>query len=77
MTSNASLFFITIGLFITGGILFSLDSPYWLYSIPVFTIAILIPLVSWMWSIAGWADETVHRWTDKNLATKEREDEKK
>ena len=67
---NANLFLITIGFFITGGILFSLDRPYWYYSIPVFTVAILIPLVLWMWSIAGWADDTLHSWTKKNPAPK-------
>jgi len=66
-TRNVVLFRITIGFFITGGILFILDRPYWYYSIPVFTVAILIPLVAWMWSIAGWADDTMNRWTGKNL----------
>jgi len=58
---NAVLFLITILLFITGGILFILDRPYWYYSIPVFTIAILIPLVAWMWGIAGWADDVTKK----------------
>ncbi len=67
---NVILFRITIGFFIMGGILFILDRPYWYYSIPVFTIAILIPLVLWMWKISGWADDALHSLTKKSISPK-------
>jgi len=37
----------------------------------------IIILIKITWGISVWADDTLHRWTDKNLATKEEEDEEK
>jgi len=58
--------FITIILFIASGILFFMDRPYWYFGILTLTVAILIPLISAMWKIAGWGANKVEEFTHKD-----------
>jgi len=55
--TNQTLALVVISFFVIGGVLFTLDQPYWYLSIFFFTIGILIMIVKTMWGIAGWADE--------------------
>ena len=64
--TNQTLALVTISFFVIGGVLFTLDQPYWYLSIFFITIGILIMIVKTMWSIAGWADEKVQGAFDKN-----------
>ena len=52
----------TIILLIISGIVFTLDSPHWLYAIPILLIAIMIPILKTIWSIAGWGDKQYQRY---------------
>ena len=42
--------------------------------IGLFSLGFIIILIKIMWGISGWADDTLHRWTDNNLAPKEDSD---
>jgi len=57
-------------------VLFTLDNPYWYYSILPMIVLMIIIITKVTWNIAGWADNTVRRWSDANLAPDE-DDEKK
>lgn len=59
---NQILSLTTILLLIISGIVFTLDSPYWLYAIPILFIAIMIPILKTIWSIAGWGDTQYQRY---------------
>ncbi len=59
---NQVLTLVTISLFIISGIVFTLDSPHWLYAIPILFIAIMIPILKAIWSIAGWGDKQYQRY---------------
>ena len=39
--------------------------------IGLFSLGFIIILIKIMWGISGWADDTLHRWSDQNLAPKE------
>ncbi len=45
-----------------------------LIGIGLFSLGFIIILIKIMWGVSGWADDTLHRWTDKNLAPKEDSD---
>jgi len=64
--TNQTLALVVISFFIIGGVLFTFDQPYWYFSIFFFTIGILIMIVKTIWSIAGWADDTLQNAFDKN-----------
>ena len=57
---------ITLILFIASGFLFFQDSPFWYFGILTLTAAILIPLISLMWKIAGWGADKVEELTRKD-----------
>jgi len=59
---NQILSLTTILLLIISGIVFTLDSPQWLYAIPILFIAIMIPIFKTIWSIAGWGDKQYQRY---------------
>ncbi len=77
LNGNQILAISVLILMVITGILFSMDNPYWYYSIITFTIAILIIIIKAMWSIAGKADEVLTRWTDVNLAPKDKDTDNK
>lgn len=64
--TNQTLALVVISFFVIGGVLFTLDQPYWYLSIFFFTIGILIIIVKTMWRIAGWADDTLQGAFDKD-----------
>ena len=68
--ANQVLGVITIVLFL-GGIVFAFALDQLWIGIAMFIVGLVIILFRVIWSIAGWADETLHRWTDKNLAPKD------
>jgi hypothetical protein len=35
-------------------VLFFQESPYWLWAILTISIALLIPMIKWMWDMSGW-----------------------
>ncbi len=57
-------------------VLFTLEGPYWYYSILPMIVLMIIIITKVTWNIAGWADKAVRRWSDANLAPDE-DDEKK
>jgi len=59
---NRILAITTIFLFVMGIIVFTLEQPYWYYSIIILFIAILIPILKVMWNIAGWGDKQYQRY---------------
>lgn len=64
---NPALGIFTLFLIIGGIVLaFPLDQ-LWI-GIGLFSIAMIIILIKITWGISVWADDTLHRWTDKNLA---------
>ena len=64
---NPALGIFTLFLIIGGIVLaFPLDQ-LWI-GIGLFGIAMIIILIKITWGISIWADDTLHRWTDKNLA---------
>lgn len=67
---NQVLASVTIFLIIASIVLaFPLDQ-LWV-GIGLFIVAIIIILLKVTWSIAVWGDDTLRRWTDKNLAPKD------
>ena len=64
--TNQTLALVTISFFVIGGVLFTLDQPYWYLSIFFFTIGILIMIVKAIWSIAGWGDKQYQRYFGDN-----------
>lgn len=65
--ANPILATITLFLFL-GGIMLAFALNQLLIGIGMFVIALVIVLIKVTWGIAGWADDTLHQWTDKNLA---------
>jgi len=66
---NPALGIFTLFLIIGGIVLaFPLDQ-LWI-GIGLFSIAMIIILIKITWGISVWADDTLHRWTDENLAPK-------
>ncbi len=64
---NPALGIFTLFLIIGGIVLaFPLDQ-LWI-GIGLFSIAMIIILIKITWGISVWADDTLHRWSDKNLA---------
>ena len=64
---NPALGIFTLFLIIGGIVLaFPLDQ-LWI-GIGLFSIAMIIILIKITWGISVWADDTLHRWTDNNLA---------
>ncbi len=64
---NPALGIFTLFLIIGGIVLaFPLDQ-LWI-GIGMFIIAMIIILIKITWGISVWADDTLHRWNDKNLA---------
>jgi len=59
---NRILAITTIFLFVIGIIVFTLEQPYWYYAIIILFIAIFIPILKAMWSIAGWGDKQYQRY---------------
>ena len=70
---NLSIAIISI-ILIIAGILTIFASDQILIGIGLFSLGFIIILIKIMWGISGWADDTLHRWTDKNLAPKEDSD---
>jgi hypothetical protein len=68
--ANRALVALTLFLLV-GGIIaaFPLDQ-LWI-GIAMFVIGLFIIMLKVTWSIAGWADLTVQRWSAKNLAPKD------
>ena len=60
-----SIFLIVAGIFT----IFGTDQI--LIGIGLFSLGFIIILIKIMWGISGWADDTMHRWTDKNLSPRE------
>jgi len=56
---------------IVTGILILFGTDQILIGIGLFSLGFVIILIKIMWGISGWADETLHRWSDQNLAPKE------
>jgi len=50
-------------------ILFGTDQIF--VGIGLFCIGFVIIMLKMMWGISGWADDTLHRWTEKNLSPRE------
>jgi len=50
-------------------ILFGTDQIF--VGIGLFSLGFIIILIKIMWGISGWADDTLNRWSDQNLAPKE------
>jgi len=69
--SNIAIFSIIL---IVVGILTLFATDQILIGIGLFSLGFIIILIKMMWGISGWADDTLHRWTDKNLAPKEDSD---
>ncbi len=67
---NSNVGIISIILIVVGILtLFATDQL--LIGIGLFSLGFIIILIKIMWGISGWADDTLHRWTDKNLSTRE------
>jgi len=67
---NSNIGIISIILIVVGILtLFATDQI--LIGIGLFSLGFIIILIKIMWGISGWADDTLHRWTDKNLSTRE------
>jgi len=67
---NSSVGIISIFLIVAGiGIMFASDQLF--IGIGLFCIGFVIILLKIMWGISGWADDTLHRWTDQNLSPRE------
>lgn len=68
--ANRALVALTL-FFLVGGIIaaFPLDQ-LWI-GIAMFVIGLIIIILKVTWGIAVWADNTLQRWTDKNLAPKD------
>ena len=67
---NSTAGIISFILIVTGIlILFGTDQIF--VGIGLFSLGFVIILIKIMWGISGWADDTLNRWTDKNLAPKE------
>jgi len=64
--TNQTLALVVISFFVIGGVLFTLDQPYWYLSIFFFTIGILIMIVKTIWQISGWVDEGLQNAFDKS-----------
>jgi len=60
-----SFILIIVGIFV----LFGTDQI--LIGIGLFSLGFIIIMIKMMWGISGWADDTLHRWTDKNLSPRE------
>jgi len=60
-----SIFLIVAGIFT----IFGTDQLF--AGIGLFSLGFIIILIKIMWGISGWADDTLHRWSDQNLAPKE------
>ena len=67
---NSNIGIISI-IFIIAGIFTIFATDQILIGIGLFSLGFIIILIKMMWGISGWADDTLHRWTDKNLAPKE------
>ena len=67
---NSNIGIISIFL-IVAGILTFFATDQLLIGIGLFSLGFIIILIKIMWGISGWADDTMHRWTDKNLSTRE------
>ena len=63
-----SIFLIVAGIFT----LFATDQI--LIGIGLFSLGFIIILIKIMWGVSGWADDTLHRWSNQNLALKEDSD---
>jgi len=60
-----SFILIIVGIFV----LFGTDQI--LIGIGLFSLGFIIIMIKMMWGISGGADDTLHRWTDKNLSPRE------
>ena len=67
---NSNMGIISI-ILIVAGILILFGTDQILIGIGLFSLGFIIILIKIMWGISGWADDTMHRWTDKNLSTRE------
>jgi len=63
-----SIFLIVAGIFA----IFAMDQM--LIGIGLFSLGFIIILIKIMWGISIWADDTLHRWSNQNLAPKEDSD---
>lgn len=68
--ANQILAIVTAVLFF-GGIVFAFTLNQLWFGIVMMVAGMIIFLVRVTWSIAGWADNTLQRWADKNLAPKD------
>jgi len=68
--ANQILAIVTAVLFF-GGIVFAFTLDQLWFGIVMMVAGMIIFLVRVTWSIAGWADNTLQRWADKNLAPKD------
>ena len=67
---NSNVGIISIILIVVG-ILTIFATDQLLIGIGLFSLGFIIILIKIMWGISGWADDTLHRWTDKNLSSRE------
>ncbi len=67
---NSNVGIISIILIVVG-ILTIFATDQLLIGIGLFSLGFIIILIKIMWEISGWADDTLHQWTDKNLSTRE------
>ncbi|MCH7758599.1 MAG: hypothetical protein IIA19_09055 [Thaumarchaeota archaeon] len=67
---NSNIGIISIILIVVG-ILTIFATDQLLIGIGLFSLGFIIILIKIMWGISGWADDTLHRWTDQNLSPRE------
>jgi len=67
---NSNMGIISIFLIVAGILTFFVTDQL-LIGIGLFSLGFVIILIKIMWGISGWADDTLHRWTDKNLSPRE------
>jgi len=70
---SSNIGIISIFLIIAGILtIFAMDQM--LIGIGLFSLGFIIILIKIMWGISGWADDTLHRWSNQNLSPKEDSD---
>ncbi len=67
---NSNIGIISIFLIVAGILTFFVTDQL-LIGIGLFSLGFIIILIKIMWGISGWADDTLHRWTDQNLSPRE------
>lgn len=68
--ANRALVALTL-FFIVGGVIAAFPLDHLWLGIAMLIVGLIIILLKVTWSIAVWADNTIQRWSEKNLAPKD------